>query len=376
MRRRAGGWRRPLPAIRGRSLVRLLVRLLWVPVDEDRSAPVERTNPDSVVDCALYVDGRREPGRPHYADAADRAGRRRNAFVWLGLHDPDAEGMAEVGRAFGLHELTVAQALRDGHRPGIDQEGGVTRLALRTARYVEHAELTGTSEVVDTGDVVVLIGDRFAITVRHGAAGALTAVRADLERRPALLATGPWAVGYAVCARMVDRYLEVADRVEHDVERIEETVLARDHGQDVQHVYQLKRELVEFKRAVVPLRVPLLALTGDRQGELPPQLRRYFVDVQHRLLRAVDRVASFDELLNSILQARLAQVTVDQNNDLRKIGSWGAIAAVQTTIAGVYGMNFDNMPGIHWRYGYYAVLAVMAVVAVTLYRMFRRSGWL
>jgi magnesium transporter len=347
---------------------------------DDRRGPAHhsavRHNPAAVVDCALYVDGVRQPGRPHYADALDQARRRRRAFVWLGLHEPDADVMGSVGRVFDLHRLTVEQAMTDGHRPAIETYGDVTLLVLRTARYVEHPELTATSEVVDTGDVMVFLGDHFVITVRHGPAGALASVRADLERQPALLGVGPWSVAHAVAARMVEQYLEVAGHVEKDLERLEEAVFGRHHGADIQHVYQLKRELVEFKRAVAPLQAPLRTLVDNPRGEVPQALRRYFADLDGRLARAVDRAAGFDDLLNSILQARLAQIAVDQNNDMRKIASWAAIAAVQTAIAGVYGMNFENMPELGWTFGYPGAVLLMALAALVLYRLFRRSGWL
>ncbi|MEV1015384.1 magnesium and cobalt transport protein CorA [Micromonospora sp. NPDC049801] len=358
----------------GRGVRALARRLLGRPGGET-PAP-RRSNPDAVVDCAVYVKGRREPGRPHYDDAYASARRSRDAFVWLGLHEPGPAVLAAVGRTFGLDELTVEQALADGHRPTVQRHGPVTLLVLRTAGYVEHAELTDTSEVIDTGDVMVLLGDRFAVTVRHGAAGALRDVRADIERRPALLAAGPWAVAYAVCARMVDTYLEVAGHVERDLERVEEAVFARERSADIQHIYQLKREVVEFKRAVLPLQTPLRTLL-DPTGDGPPRaLHRWFVDVDGRLARAVDRVAAYDDLLTSIVQSRLAQLAVEQNNDMRKIAAWAAIAATQTGIAGVYGMNFDHMPELAWRYGYAGALALMAVAALALHRLFRRSGWL
>jgi magnesium transporter len=220
----------------------------------------------------------------------------------------------------------------------------------------------------------VLVGERFVITVRHGAAGALSEVRQELEQRPTLLAEGPWAVGYAVCSRMVDLYLDVAGHVERDLERLEESAFAADRAPGIPQMYQLKREMVEFKRAVLPLQEPLQRLLD--LPSVPPVLHPYFVDVRGRLARAVDRVASFDDLLNSILQARLAQVSVDQNNDMRKIASWAAIAAVPTVIAGIYGMNFDNLPGLDWTYGYPAVALVMAGAAVILYRRFKKVGWL
>ncbi|HEX8629097.1 MAG TPA: magnesium and cobalt transport protein CorA [Catenuloplanes sp.] len=372
------GWRRTA-SVGGQLagvLPRTVGRLLGMAPAALDSPAGPRLRPEAVVDCALYLNGERQPRSGDYASAYARAGRRRHGFVWLGLHEPDPDTMAAVARTFSLHELTARQALTDGHRPAVEQHGDVTLFVLRTARYVEHAELTATSEVVDTGDVMVLVGDRFVVTVRHGSAGALGPVRADLERRAAVLALGPWAVAYAVCARMVDLYLEVAAHVEKDLEKLEETAFAPEGGADVQHVYQLKREVVEFKRAVLPLQAPLQELTEPTREDVPEDLRRYFIDVSGRLGRAVDRVAAFDELLNSILQARLAQVSVDQNNDMRKIASWAAIAAAQTAIAGVYGMNFDDMPELGWTYGYGYALLLMAGAALTLYRLFRRSGWL
>jgi magnesium transporter len=369
---------------RSGRLPRTLGRLFDGLIRPEHAAPAaqRRHNPDAVVDCAVYVGGVRRSGAAngdgpvHYVDAWRQVHRRRDAFMWLGLHEPDHATMESIAETFGLHALTVQQAVSDGHRPAAERHGDVTQLVLRTARYVEHEELTETSEVVDTGDVMVLIGDRFVITVRHGAAGALSQVREELQEQPQILAEGPWSVAYAVCSRMVDLYLDVAVHVEHDLERLEETAFARDCPPDIAHVYQLKRELVEFKRAVMPLQEPLQQLLARHAETIPVSLHRYFQDVRSRLARAVDRVAGFDDLLNSILQARLAQVSVDQNNDMRKIASWAAIAAVQTAIAGIYGMNFEVMPETQWRYGYAGALALMAIAAVTLYRRFRRVGWL
>ncbi len=375
------GWlRRRRVARMQDQIAELLPRPLTRVVDSlagtGRDAPAEpqRPNPDAVVDCAVYAEGGRRPGKPHYREAARASHRDRHAFVWLGLHEPDRTTMRSVADVFGLHELTVEQTVTGGHRPGVESIGDVTRLVLRTARYVEHEELTADSEVVDTGDVTVLIGARFVITVRHGAAGALWPVRQELEQRPALLIEGPWAVAHAVCSRMVDLYLEVAGSVERDLEGLEEDAFG-ERAPDVAKIYQLKREMVEFKRAVLPLQEPLARLL-DLPDLVPADLRPYFLDVRGRLARAVDRVAGFDDLLNSILQARLAQVSVDQNNDMRKIASWAAIAAVPTVIGGVYGMNFASIPGLNWRFGFGTAVGTMALVAAFLYWRLKKWGWL
>ncbi|MEJ3742446.1 magnesium/cobalt transporter CorA [Actinomycetes bacterium KLBMP 9797] len=347
----------------------------------DNGRRVEHPAPSgrsAVVDCALYVDGARQPGTWHYADALAEARehRDRNAFVWLGLHEPEQAEMAGIAETYGLHELAVEDAVKAEQRPKLERFGDVSSLVLRTARYVGEGEVTETSEVVETGQVMLFIGPGFVISVRHGAASKLAPVRADLERKQELLAQGPWAVAYAITDRIVDLYVEVADQVEVDLDALEAEVFSRTPHSRIQRIYQMKRELVEFKRAVMPLQRPLLTLTAQVNREVPKEIRRYFRDVQDHLTRTVEQINSYDDLLNSVLQARLAQVTVDQNNDMRKIAAWAAIAAVWTAIAGIYGMNFEHMPELKWTYGYPVVLAVMLGFSLGLYRFFRRRGWL
>ncbi|KHD74075.1 magnesium and cobalt transport protein CorA, partial [Actinoplanes utahensis] len=230
------------------------------------------------------------------------------------------------------------------------------------------------SEVVETGDVTLLIGPWFAITVRHGPVGPLWAVRKELQDRPDVLRQGPWAVAYAVGNRMVDSYLDVAEHVERDLERIEEETFASVRTSEFAHIYQLKREMVEFKRAVLPLAEPLARLLEP--GTLPDGLRPYLEDVRGRLARAVDRVAGFDDLVNSILQARLAQVAVDQNHDMRKIAAWAAIAAVPTVIAGIFGMNFEYLPGLDSPYGFYGSVLAMLLIGGGVHHKLKKAGWL
>lgn len=344
--------------------------------DSAGQPPAPAARHDAVVDCALYLDGERQPGRWHHAEALAAARRAGNGFVWLGLHEPDLAEMTELAAIYGLHELAVEDAVKAQQRPKLEQFGQVSFLVLRTARYCEHTELTEHSEVVETGQVLLFIGPNFLVSVRHGGACRLAPVRADLEAKGELLRHGPWAVAYAVTDRVVDLYLEVADRLEDDLDTLEADVFDRQGGDRIQRIYQVKRELVEFKRAVMPLQRPLLRITAELNREVPKEIRRYFGDVQDHLSRTVEQVNSYDDLLNSILQARLAQVTVDQNNDMRKIAAWAAIAAVWTAIAGIYGMNFEFMPERTWIYGYPTVLALMLGISLALYRWFRRHGWL
>ncbi|WP_442791443.1 magnesium/cobalt transporter CorA [Micromonospora sp. NBC_01813] len=355
-----------------RAVSRMLNSTDGTPVAEPPPAE-ERSG---IVDCALYVDGVRQPGSWQHPEALATARRETNAFVWLGLHEPSLAEMAGIADTYGLHELAVEDAVKAEQRPKLEQFGTVNFLVLRTARYVDHEKLTSDSDVVETGQVMLFIGQGFVISVRHGDACRLAPVRADLERNRDLMTQGPWAVAYAVTDRVVDLYLEVVDRVETDLNTVEADVFSPDASDKVQEIYQLKRELVEFKRTVAPLQRPLMTLTAEINEDVPAEIRRYFRDVQDHLSRVVEQVNAYDDLLNSILQARLAQVTVAQNNDMRKIAAWAAIAAVWTALAGIYGMNFDFMPETEWKFGYPIVLALMLSISLVLYRSFRRNGWL
>lgn len=342
---------------------------------EAESLP-EEPGRSGIVDCALYRDGvRQQPGRVEYRTALAAARKDRNAFVWLGLNAPSAAEMADIAEVFGIHELAVADIVHAGQRAKLETYEDVTFLVLRSARYVPHEAITEHVEVIETGQVMLLLGEDFVISVRHGEACTLRGVRKALESLPERLKLGPWAVAYAVTDHVVDLYVDAAERLEDDLDKVEENVFSREGRSRVQQIYQLKRELVEFKRAVLPLQRPINTLVSET-FHVPKELRRYFRDIQDHLTRTVDQIAGFDDLLHSILQARLAQVSVEQNNDMRKIASWAGIAAFWTAVAGIYGMNFPNMPELHWRYGYATVVAFIVFGSIVLYRLFRRSGWL
>jgi magnesium transporter len=310
------------------------------------------------------------------AELHAEACRTEGAFVWIGLHEPDEQTFARIADVFGLHPLAVEDVLHQEPRPKLERYEDVTFLIVRAAQYVEHTQLTDTSEIVNTGVVRIFVGDKFVVTVRQGTVGELRSVRADLEATPQLLAQGPWAVVHAVFDRVVDAYVDIAVAIQTDMDAVEASVFSRDPNIGIEHIYQLKRELMEFKAAVLPLQRPLAAITDRQTIAMPKEIRRYFRDVADHHTRVVEQVSSYDDLLASILQARLAQVTVAQNNDMRKIAAWAAIAAMQTAIAGIYGMNFDFMPELRWRYGYPGILALMLLSSIALYRRLRRAGWL
>jgi magnesium transporter len=319
----------------------------------------------------------RGPAAADLVEAVRQVRKSGDGFVWLGLHEPTDQEFAGIAELFDLHPLAVEDAIEAHQRPKVERYGDVLFAVFKTVCYVEHEKLTATSEVVNTGELMAFVGQDFVITVRHGRHGSLGPVREGLEADPQQLAKGPSAVLHAIADHVVDDYLEVIDSVQADIDQVETDVFAETGARvDPGRIYQLKRELLELKRAVVPLGRPLLELSDRPMRVIEPEIQAYFRDVSDHLLRATEQIAAFDELLNSILQAHLAQVTVAQNEDMRKITAWAAVIAVPTMVCGVYGMNFDNMPELHWRFGYGLVIGVIAVACLALYRGFRRNGWL
>ncbi len=328
----------------------------------------------AIVDCAIYVDGERLPGNFAYTDALRRVRESGNGFVWLGLHSPDDGQMEGVAEAFNLHELMVEDAVHAHQRPKLEVYDDTQFLVLRTVKYVEHESLTATSEVVETGEIMIFVGPDFVITVRHGDHTHLSGVRHRLEARPDQLKLGPTMVMHSIADRVVDSYLSVTERMEDDVDSIEQSVFGKG-GLDIDPVYLLKREVLEMRRAVAPLIGPLSQLATS-SPLVPKEVRRYLRDVADHLTTVIDHVVEYDDVLSSLLDAAAAKVALQQNTDMRKISAWVAMAAGPTMIAGVYGMNFDNMPELHWSYGYYIVIAVMVLLTVVLWRNFHKHDWL
>ncbi|MEU6808496.1 magnesium/cobalt transporter CorA [Streptomyces sp. NPDC046831] len=342
----------------------------------DLSHPARSPLGSSVVNCVAYREGVRIPEAGDLAEALTRV-RRTGGFVWLGLHEPTDQEFAGVAELFDLHPLAVEDAVEAHQRPKVERYDATLFAVFKTVCYVEHDELTATSEVVDTGEIMVFLGEDFVITVRHGRHGSLGPLREELESDPRQLAKGPAVVLHAIADHVVDDYLTVTDSVRADIDQVESDVFAENAARvDPGRIYQLKRELLELKRAVVPLGRPLEDLATRPTRTVDPEIQTYFRDVFDHLMRVKDHIGSFDELLNSILQAHLAQVTVAQNEDMRKITAWAAVVAVPTMVCGVYGMNFDHMPELHWRFGYPLVVGVISVACLALYRGFRRNGWL
>ncbi len=324
-----------------------------------------------IVDRAIYEDGRRR----ECGDLSDELARLRTSsdsagFLWIGLKDPTQAEFGDVDTELGLHPLAVEDAVQGLQRAKVELYDGTVFVVLKPLRYLDR-----TSDI-ETGEVMVFVGDRFVVTVRRGELTPLTGIRADLEADPERLRLGPLSVLHAVLDRVVDGYVEIDQEVQVDLDEMEEAVFGGDRT-DTAAIYRLKREVLEFRRACVPLLEPLKMLHNSPRSPVPEgELRLLLRDVSDHLGAVIDHIESYDNLLSGILDAHLAQVSVQQNDDMRKISAWVAIAAVPTMIAGVYGMNFENMPELRWHYGYFLALALMGGACVTLFRLFKRAGWL
>ena len=323
-----------------------------------------------IVDCAVYENGRRRDGGVELHDAYDAVRGRDDAWVWIGLHEPGADEFDSVAREFELHELAVEDAIKAHQRPKLEIYGHTIFLVLRTACYMPD------TEDVELGQIMLFVGPGFIVSVRHGPATDLHPVRLQLEERSELLRCGPSAVLHAIVDKVVDDYLPVVRGVADDVEEVEKAVFSPDRNNVTERIYKLKRETVELHRATDPLIEPLTRLVRDDHDVVHDDVQPYFRDVLDHVKRANESVESLRELLNGILDANLAQVSVRQNEDMRKITAWAGIAAIPTVIGAIYGMNFEHMPELRWTFGYPLVLIVMAVLCLFIYRRFKRAGWL
>lgn len=339
----------------------------------------------AVVDNAVYVEGRRA-AEPESLDHAFEVLRDCSgggpSFCWIGMLRPTAEEIAEVAGEFDLHPLAVEDAVDAHQRPKLERYGTTRFVVLRPARYVDPVE------VVELDELHLFLGPEFVVTVRHADAPDLAVVRKRMEEQPELLRHGPDAVLYAVLDKVVDDYFPVLDGLQVDIDEIETQVFTG-HPDVSRRIYQLAREVIEFQRAVEPLREILRGIT-ERDGELDLELRRAFRDVQDHAVRVIERTDSFRQLLNNILTANAAQVAQRQNEEItrlteatyqqseqvKRISSWAAILFAPTLVGTVYGMNFTHMPELSWTFGYPLAVLLMILTGLLLKFVFTRRGWL
>ena len=325
-----------------------------------------------IVDNALYRNGERVDLD---LDNQDLAGVRAKAtdtgdFVWVGLHQPDTEELEAVADLYDLHPLAVEDAIRAHQRPKVERYGDSLFIVLKTLWYVDE------EDAVETGEISLFVGHKFVVTVRHGSGGALAEARHQLEQMTNVLAHGPSAVVYAVCDQVVDRYEEVAGSLQEDVDEVETSVFSTERTNDAARIYVLKRELAEMRRAVTPLREPMKNFADGSVSGIHSDAGPYFRDVADHLARVAETIDSLDSLLSTAFEAHTAQISIQQNDDMRRISAAVGLVAAPTLVAGIYGMNFDHMPELHWLFGYPMALLMMFGSSLFVFIISKRAGWL
>ncbi|MFE3165775.1 magnesium and cobalt transport protein CorA [Streptomyces sp. NPDC059224] len=389
--------RRPSPASKnsgngrnGRSTRRSVWRRALPPdhdtaeLPEPGSAATEPGEPPSVVEAALYRDGVRVSTPATLAQTYRELRDQASVMAWIGLGRPTSDELLSLAAEFDLHPLAVEDAMEAHQRPKLERYGDTLFVVLRAARYLD------APEEVDFAELHVFVGPDFVITVRHGAAPDLSAVRLRMEDSPDLLKLGPEAVLYAILDAVVDGYAPVVEGVQNDIDEIE-TEVFRGDPEVSRRIYELSREMVEFQRATRPLVGMLHSLiAGFAKYDTDEELQRYLRDVADHVTHISERVDGFRQALTEILTVNatlvtqqqnaemraLAEAGFEQNEEIKKISSWAAILFAPTLVGTIYGMNFREMPELHWVLGYPFAIVLMAIVCTSLYFIFKRKDWL
>jgi magnesium transporter len=321
-----------------------------------------------IVNCVAYANGKRV-AQVALNDVHQHL-TKEEEFVWIGLHEPSEEILNSVQNEFQLHELAVEDAHTAHQRPKVEQYADSIFVVLRTAQINEKHH-------IEFGETHFFVGKNFIVVVRHGSDVPYTEVRTRCESMPELLQKGQGFVLYAVMDFIVDRYFPVVHEMELELENIEARIFKdKPTRETTERIYDLKRELLEIKRAVSPLVDVCNRLMRFDMGCISPETRPYFRDVYDHVVRINEMVDNTRELLNSAMEANFSLISIAQSDVSKKFAGWAAIIAVPTMIAGFYGMNFKFMPELSWHYGYYFVIGTTISICVTLYFFFRRSGWL
>ena len=321
-----------------------------------------------IVNCAAYAEGKR------IADVklsdVHQVLKEQNQFVWIGLHEPSEEILVKVQQEFNLHELAVEDAHLAHQRPKLEQYADSIFVALRTAQINQkrHAEF---------GETHFFVGANFIVVVRHGSTVPYTEVRARCESTPELMKKGQGFVLYAIMDFIVDRYFPVVHELELELVAIEAKIFKEKPSRETtEQIYDLKRELLELKRAVSPLIDICNRLMRFDLKCISAETRPYFRDVYDNVIRINEIIDNTRELLNSAMEANFSLISISQGDVSRKFAGWAAIIAIPTMVAGFYGMNFKFMPELEWHYGYYVVVFLTFNACAVLYYFFRKSGWL
>ena len=291
-------------------------------------------------------------------------------FVWIGMDEPDPEELQLLAKQLSLHPLAVEDALKGGQRPKVDRYEDSLLVVLRPLEYDD------ARSDVETRELTLFVGPCYLVSVRRGGHTPLKDVRYGLDRAPGPLRASPVGALHGILDAVVDHYGAIADDLGEDLDEMEQQVFAGARGTDAANIYRLKREVREARRAMQPLLDPVADMAHGANPIVPEGARPFFADVLDHLVRTSERVETVERSLTDVLNVHLTQVSVQQNEDSRKISAWAAIAVAPTLIAGIYGMNFQFIPETHWHWGYFYALALMVAVCAGLYTGFKRSGWL
>lgn len=325
--------------------------------------------PDGVIASRAYRDGVRVAEVPMsgISDALAHP----DWFLWIGLYEPSEELLRSVQEALGLHDLAVEDAHSAHQRTKLETYDDSLFLVLRTVRT------EGEPRRLEFGETHVFVSRRYLVSVRHGSLKSHLGVRARCEAVPAQLSRGSGFVLHALMDFVVDQYFPVVEALERELLALEEEIFAgRFSAAITGRLYRLMRDLVSVRRAVSPLTDVSSHLARVECPVIPAETRPYFQDVHDHVLRINEMIDTVQQLAETALNAHLALASVSQNEDTKRLAAWAAIIAVPTLVAGLYGMNFENIPELHWRLGYPVAMVFMSLLCVLLYRGFRRSGWL
>lgn len=323
---------------------------------------------DAIVNCAAYCEGRRVSSVE--IDEISEVLKQPDKFVWVGLHEPDEELLRKVQREFGLHDLAIEDAHRAHQRPKLEAYGDTLFIVLRTAQMSDHRQ-------IELGETHFFVGNNFIVTVRHGSSLAYTDVRARCESTPQLLQNGPGFALYAVMDAIVDQYFPVIDALEEMLGDLEDNIFDEKFRRETTaQIYQLKRQLLDVKRAVSPLIDICNRLMRFDIALVKEETRPYFRDVYDHAIRINEMIDNARELLSTALEANFSLISISQSDVSKRFAGWAAIIGIPTMVAGVYGMNFKHMPELDWQLGYPVIMSVTFGFCVVLYMLFKKSGWL
>jgi len=349
------------------SNIRLAAAAAPDPVPGDPSAEPGQLHMAGVVASSVYAHGVRIADIP-VEEAGDWA-QKDGHVVWIGLFEPEPALLKCVQRQFNLHPLAVEDATNAHQRPKLEQYGDALFVVARTAQLMEGR--------IAFGETHIFLGRGYIVSVRHGASTSYSSVRQHWETCPTSLAKGEDFILYAILDFIVDNYMPVLEAIHDEVEEIEDKVLARPMGRsDIERLYMLRRDLLRLRNAVAPLLDVCQRLTNGSAPQVRPTLAPMFRDVTDHVRTVQEKIDSLREVLAFAFEASLLVGQSQENAITKRLASWAAILAVPTAVAGIYGMNFDNMPELKTHYGYYVVLSVIVTCCAVLYWRFKRNGWL